>query len=116
MLATAGRRAFLILSLIVAFTLNAGAQLLPAISAPPLTTSAPPMPVIVQISSGANVALVAYTLGATVIDNIFGSNIYLLKVPTGPLVNANTVESLGALPGIDWAELNTGVSLPSFAV
>src|SRR5213594_4541567 len=118
MLATAGCRAFLILSLIVAFTVNAGAQLLPAIDASPLPViGGPSLPVIVQISPGANITSIASTLVVTVIDSIPGTNIYLLNVPIGPLFNPATVQSLGGIvPGIDWAELNTGVLLPSFAV
>src|SRR5213594_2618539 len=118
MLATAGCRAFLILSLIVAFTVNAGAQLLPAIDASPLPViGGLSLPVIVQISPGANITSIASTLGVTVIDSIPGTNIYLLNVPIGPLFNPATVQSLGGIvPGIDWAELNTGVLLPSFAV
>ena len=108
----------MILSLIVAFTVNAGAQLLPAIDASPLPViGGPSLPVIVQISPGANITSIASTLGVTVIDSIPGTNIYLLNVPIGPLFNPATVQSLGAtLPGIDWSELNTGVLLPSFAV
>jgi len=124
MLATAGRRAFLILSLILAMTMTAGAQL-PVIGVPsPPATGAPIpeiggalLPVIVQISPGVNIASIVSTLGATLIDNIDGTNIYLLNVRIGPLVNPATVQSLGGIvPGIDWAELNTGVLLPSFAV
>ena len=95
MLATAGCRAFLILSLIVAFTVNAGAQLLPAIDASPLPViGGPSLPVIVQISPGANITSIASTLGVTVIDSIPGTNIYLLNVPIGPLFNPATVQSL----------------------
>src|SRR2546427_12469525 len=123
MLATAGRRAFLILSLILALAMNGGAQLPPVIGspAPPViggqsvpvigSQSLPPiggpalppigsppsppiggrsLPVIVQISPTANITAIASTLGATVIDNIFGTNIYLLNIAIGPLVNPGT--------------------------
>src|SRR5437773_313753 len=130
MLATAGRRAFLILWLILALTMNAGAQLPPVVpqlppvippQLPPVIPQLPPvipqsLPVIVQISPGANITAIASRLGATVVDSIPGANTYLLNVPIAPQLNAPGVQSLGALPGIDWVELNTGVTLPSFAV
>jgi len=126
MLATGGRRAFLILSLILALTVTAGAQLPPVGGVPSPPAISPPLlpgiggaslPVIVQVSPGGNIASIASTLNATVIDSIPGTNIYLLNVPIGPLLNPGTLQSLGtALSGIDWVDLNTGVTLPSFAV
>src|SRR5437867_13065551 len=117
MLATAGRRAFLILSLIVAFTMNAGAQLLPAGGQLGPVIRSQTLPVIVQISASANMTAITSALGAVVIDNIPGTNTYLLNVPVPPFADASVLQKLGAaLPGIDWLELNTGVTLPSFAV
>ncbi len=108
MLATAGRRASLILTLILGLTMTGGAQL------PPLS-GGQTLPYIVQISSGANITAIASTVGATVIDSIPGSNIYLINAPVGSVLDA--AASLGgALSGINWVELNTGVTLPSFAV
>ena len=91
MLATAGRRAFLILWLILALTMNAGAQL------PPVVPQLPPvipqsLPVIVQISPGANITAIASRLGATVVDSIPGANTYLLNVPIAPQLNAPGVQ------------------------
>jgi len=90
-----GRRAFLTLSLILGLSFNAGAQSLP---------------LIVQVSPSANITVIASTIGATVIDSIPGANTYLLNTPAVP--SAAVASALG----IQWMELNTGVSLPNFAV
>jgi len=117
MLATAGRRAFLILWLILALTMNAGAQLPPVVpqlppvippQLPPVIPQLPPvipqsLPVIVQISPGANITAIASRLGATVVDSIPGANTYLLNVPIAPQLNAPGVQSLGAFrASIGW--------------
>jgi len=113
MLATAGRRAFLILSLVLALTVTAGAQLTTGGLGPVIRT--PTLPVIAQISPSANFTAIASALGAAVIDNIPGTNIYLLNIPVVPFLTAPVLQTLG-VPGIDWVEWNIGVTLPSFAV
>ena len=98
------RRQFLLtlsltLALIVAPGGAAGAQLLP-----------PAVPVIVQIAPTSSITTIAGVLGGTLIDSIPGANTYLLNlpaIPSGPITS---------LLGIQWAELNTGVSIPSFGV
>src|SRR5215470_2671166 len=86
----AGRRLFLALILILGLTAQAGAA-----------------PVIVQISGLSNITSVAASLGATVLDGIPDSNIYLLnlRVPISPF--------LASLLGIQWQETNSGVTLPN---
>ena len=75
----------------------------------------PTLPVIAQISPSANFTAIASALGAAVIDNIPGTNIYLLNIPVVPFLTAPVLQTLG-VPGIDWVEWNIGVTLPSFAV
>jgi subtilisin family serine protease len=67
-----------------------------------------PLPLIVQISPTASITNIATTLGATLVDTIPGANIHLLNVPVVP--SSLTASSLG----IEWMELNTGVTLPGF--
>src|SRR5437899_9832440 len=98
------RRQFLLtlslaLALIVAPGGAAGAQLLP-----------PAVRVIVQIAPTSSITTIAGVLGGTLIDSIPGANTYLLNlpaIPSGPITS---------LLGIQCAELNTGVSIPSFGV
>jgi len=86
----AARRLFLALVLIFGLTAQAGAA-----------------PVIVQISGLGNIASIAASLGATVLDGIPASNIYLLNVPV-PIP-----AFLASLLGIQWQEPNSGVALPN---
>src|SRR5437867_686880 len=65
-------------------------------------------PLIVQISPTTSMTRVAAALGATVVDGISGSNIYLLDVPFMP------TEGTALLLGIQWLEPNTAVILPGF--
>src|SRR5437660_1526395 len=94
---TTGRRLFLILCLIFALSTQGSAQL-------GITS----FPLIVQISPSANITTIASALGATVVDSIPGAYTYLLNVPVVP--SALTASLLG----IQWMELNTGVSIPNF--
>jgi subtilisin family serine protease len=85
-----GRRLLLALILMFVLTAHAGAA-----------------PLIVQISGLNNISSVAASLGATVLDGIPDSNIYLLNVP------APIPPFLAALLGIQWQETNSGVTLPN---
>ena len=89
-----GRRLILSLILVFAFCLSTQAA----------TIS---LPVIIQISPNANITLITNALGATLLDSIPGANTYLLNVPLAP------IQFVQALLGIQWLELNTGVTLPN---
>jgi subtilisin family serine protease len=65
------------------------------------------VPVIVEISGLSNITSVAGSLGATVLDSIPDTNIYLLNVPV-PIPSF-----LASLLGIQWQETNSGVTLPN---
>ena len=88
-----GRRILLVLVLLFGLTAQAGAA---------------SYPVIVQISPLSSITSIAAALGGSVVDTIPGANTYLLNVP---LVPSATVASL---LGIQWMELNQGVTLPGF--
>src|SRR5262245_4160410 len=89
-----GRRAFLLAALVLGLTVHA--------SAAPFN-----LPVILQLMPGANITTVVGSLGGTLVDSIPGTNTYLVNVPFVPsLVTAS-------LLGIQWAELNVGVTLPT---
>ncbi len=100
MTAATARRLFVTICVILALSVPGRAQLL-----------TPPLPLIVQISPTANINLIAMALNATVVDRIPGASTYLLNVPPNALLTATA----GFL-GIQWAELNTSVSLPPYAV
>jgi subtilisin family serine protease len=90
-----GRRLLLIVVLIFGLTAS--------------STAAPfSIPLIVQISPLSNINTIAGILGATVVDNIPGTSIYLLNVPF-VIPSWST-----ALLGIQWLELNTAVAVPNF--
>src|SRR2546425_12859043 len=105
-MAPTGRRLFLIICLILALSAQGSAQF----NFGSLPSS---LPVIVQISPTANITSIASVLGATVVDNIPDTTIYLLNVPT---TLSSLTGSLSALLGIQWIEVNTGVSIPEVAV
>jgi subtilisin family serine protease len=90
-----GRRLFLVLALILGLTAQA---------------SAASIPVIVQISPLSSVLGIVSSLGGRLVDNIPGTNIYLLNLPVLP---SNLVASL---LGIQWLEVNQGVALPASPV
>jgi len=71
-----------------------------------LHAAAASYPLIVQISPTASINSVASYLGGTVVDSIPGSNEYLLQVSVVPALQPSS------LLGIEWMELNTGVTLP----
>jgi subtilisin family serine protease len=94
-----GRRLFLTVSLILSLSVFAQAQ----------------VPVIVQISGFGNINTVASSLGATVLDSIPDTKIYLLSLPI-PVPSAITnllSPLLSQLLGIQWIEVNTGITLPT---
>jgi subtilisin family serine protease len=88
-----GRRIFLLSALILALTVNAGAA---------------SYPLIVQLSPSSTISSVVSALGGQLIDTIPGTGIYLLNVPLIP------PSSTAPLLGIQWMELNEGVTLPGF--
>ncbi len=73
------------------------------------SANAASFPIVVQLTSPANLSLVTRLLGGTVLDSIPEANIYLLRVPSIPLLQPN------ALLGIKFIELDKVVSLPSYA-
>jgi subtilisin family serine protease len=75
-----------------------------------LTASAQPasVPLIIEKSPTASITAITASLGATVVDSIPGADTYLLNVPAVPS------PATASLLGIQWLELNTGVTLPGF--
>jgi len=68
------------------------------------------VPVIVKLLPGANLSLITTVLGAAPLDSIPGSNIYLLRLPSLPVLTP-TLRFLG----VEWIESNRGLGLPSIA-
>jgi subtilisin family serine protease len=87
------RRIALILVLLLGFSVQA------AVAATPL---------IVQISPLSSITNIASALGGTIVDSIPGSATYLLNVPVVP------TPFLASLLGIQWMEVNQGVTMPGF--
>src|SRR5438552_3484087 len=87
-----GRR--LILTLVLLFALSG--QL-----------SAASTPLIVQLTPTASVSGVLSFLGGSIVDSIPDANLYLINASQVP-----TTTSLFSLLGIQWIEVNIGVSLP----
>ena len=93
------RRMVLILALMLGLTAYAEAQ----------------VPVIVQLSPSGNITSVVSALNGILLDNIPGTKIYLLNLPI-PVPSAlnsllSPLENL--LLGIQWAEVNSGITLPN---
>jgi len=72
------------------------------------------IPVIVKLTSSSGLLRVLNLLDGAVVDQIPGTNVFLVNVPS-----VLSVQSLLALPagllqflGIDWLEINTGAALP----
>src|SRR5678815_2607167 len=80
-----------------------GLMLLFSSSAQAATT----VPVVLKVLPGANVSLITNLLGGTVIDSIPDSNTYLLRLPSLPVLTSTL-----KLLGVDWIELDRGLSLP----
>jgi subtilisin family serine protease len=74
----------------------------------PSTGFAADYPLIVQVSPVANITTIVSVLGGSVADSIPGARTYLLKVPAVPTA------ATASLLGIQWMELNLGVTLPGF--
>ena len=70
--------------------------------------AANPVPVVVKLVPGANVSLISNLLGGTVIDTIPEANTVLLKLPVLPVLSP-----VLKLLGVEWLELDRGLSLPS---
>ena len=84
----------LLLLLMLLFTTNAQA--------------APTVPVVLKVLPGSNISLINVLLGGTLIDSIPEANTYLVRLPSLPLLN-NTLKLLG----VQWLELDRGISLPA---
>jgi subtilisin family serine protease len=72
------------------------------------------IPVIVKLTSTSSLQRILDMIDGAVVDEIPGSNVFLVNVP-----NIISIQSLLSLPssflqflGIDWLEINTGVALP----
>src|SRR5688572_30211928 len=72
------------------------------------TQAANPVPVVIKLVPGANLTVITNLLGGTVIDAIPEANTYLLKLPVLPVLSP-----ILKLLGVEWLELDRGVSLPS---
>jgi hypothetical protein len=74
------------------------------------------IPVIIKVLPGVSISNVVATLSGTLIDSIPGSDIHLVNVPSLTLLQStdgllgNTLQLLG----IDWYELNNGVTQPGY--
>src|SRR5688572_15111741 len=71
------------------------------------TQAANPVPVVVKILPGANLSLITNLLGGSVIDSIPEANTFLLRLPVLPALTPFL-----KLLGVEWMELDRGVSLP----
>jgi hypothetical protein len=69
--------------------------------------AANPVPVVVKVLPGANLSLISNLLGGTIIDTIPEANTVLLRLPALPLLSP-----VLKLLGVEWIELDRGVSLP----
>jgi len=68
------------------------------------------VPVIVRVSSTANILNIASLLGGTVLDSLDGADTYLLNLPSLP-----SLTPLLQLLGVQWIEQNKLMALPAFA-
>ncbi len=75
-----------------------------------LTTQATAAPLIVQLGPLSTIGAVLSALGGTLIDNIPGTNIFLIDVPILPS------SLISSLLGIQWWEPNQGVSAPGIPI
>jgi subtilisin family serine protease len=94
----AGRRILLILLLMLGLTAYTEAQ----------------VPVIVQISPLGNITSIVGALNGTVLDSIPDAHIYLLNLPIpAPSALNSLLSPVMGLLGIQWAEVNSGITLPN---
>src|SRR5712671_2772918 len=68
------------------------------------------VPVIVKLLPGASLLQVSALLRAVPVDSIPGTNIYLLRLPSLPILTPAL-----KLLGVEWLEANRGIGLPSIA-
>jgi len=87
-----GRRIILSLLLILALTVQGSAQI--------------SIPLIINLGPLSSLTAVLSVLGGTLVDQIPGTSIYLINVPSLPLV-----PSVLSLLGVKWFETNNGVPL-----
>jgi subtilisin family serine protease len=73
----------------------------------PASARAATVPVVLKLQPTANLSLVTNLLGGTVVDSIPDSNTYLLRLPSLPVLSSTL-----KLLGVDWIELDRGLSLP----
>ena len=71
--------------------------------------SAAGLPLIVQLGPLSSITSIVAALGGTLVDRIPGTDIYLLNVPLVP------TQLLASLLGIQWMELNKGVTQPAYS-
>jgi len=74
----------------------------------PATMHAATVPVVLKVQSPVNLSLITNLLGGKVIDSIPEANTYLLKVPSLPVLNSTL-----KLLGVEWIEMDRGISLPA---
>ena len=86
------RRALLILSVVLVFSAHASAA----------------SPLIIQISPFSSINSIVAALGGSLVDSVPGTNIFMLNVPVVPSTFT------ASLLGIQWMELNKGVTQPGF--
>jgi subtilisin family serine protease len=102
-----GRR-FLRFKVLIAFTLLFALTI-------PQVQAASSIPLIVKILPGSSLLRVLDWLTGSLIDSIPGSNIYLVNVPKLPVIQPvlGLLTDTLQLVGIDWFEVNNGVTEPS---
>jgi len=72
------------------------------------------VPVIVQISPLRNITSIVGALNGTVLDSIPDAHIYLLNLPIpAPSALNSLLSPVMGLLGIQWAEVNSGITLPN---
>src|SRR5437773_2773127 len=103
----AGRRSFL-----VRFVLGAVLFFTVSIS----QAQAADIPVIIKLQAGGSISTVINALNGTLIDSIPGSDMYLVNLSTGGLLQSisGLIANISPLLGVEWVELNTGVTQPSY--
>jgi subtilisin family serine protease len=90
-----GRRLSLLLALFI-FVFSANAQ------------AAGTIPVVVKLLPGVNLSLITNLLGGTILDSIPGTNTYLVRLPSLPVVTP-----VLQLLGLQWIEADRAVKVPA---
>jgi subtilisin family serine protease len=78
--------------------------------APPASSAAAPVPVILKLLPGVNISAVTSLLGGKLVDSIPGENTYLVNLPSLP--SLPLIGSLLRALGVQWLEPNRELSLP----